>query len=120
MAIAVPPSPPTKKPVITRAPPTIAAALPSLGPMRAAEALTVSGAWSSAEKPRCVAASVGAREVVGAAAAAWLGAVLMVSTGVMTPERPYRTVNCDTIVLLLAMMLVSAYLYLAHFFEWGG
>ena len=44
----------------------------------------------------------------------------MVSTGVMTPERPYRTVNCDTIVLLLAMMLVSAYLYLAHFFEWGG
>jgi|SRR5439155_9054905 len=41
-------------------------------------------------------------------AAAWLGAVLMVSTGVMTPERPYRTVNCDTIVLLLAMMLVSA------------
>ena len=50
-------------------------------------------------------------------AAAWLGAVLMVSTGVMTPERAYRAVNYDTIVLLLAMMLVSAYLYLAHFFE---
>ena len=50
-------------------------------------------------------------------AAALLGAVLMVSTGVMTPERAYRAVNYDTIVLLLAMMLVSAYLYLAHFFE---
>ena len=48
-------------------------------------------------------------------AAALLGAVLMVSTGVMTPERAYRT-----IVLLLAMMLVSAYLYLAHFFEWAA
>lgn len=53
-------------------------------------------------------------------AAALLGAVLMVSTGVMTPERAYRAVNYDTIVLLLAMMLISAYLYLAHFFEWGA
>jgi Na+/H+ antiporter NhaD/arsenite permease-like protein len=35
-------------------------------------------------------------------AAALLGAVLMVSTGVMTPERAYRAVNYDTIVLLLA------------------
>src|SRR5436309_13247245 len=53
-------------------------------------------------------------------AAALLGAVLMVSTGVMTPERAYRSVNYHTIVLLLAMMLVSAYLYLAHFFEWAA
>jgi Na+/H+ antiporter NhaD/arsenite permease-like protein len=53
-------------------------------------------------------------------AAALLGAVLMVSTGVMTPERAYRAVNYDTIVLLLAMMLVSAYLYLAHFFDWAA
>ena len=53
-------------------------------------------------------------------AAALLGAVLMVSAGVMTPERAYRAVNYDTIVLLLAMMLVSAYLYLAHFFEWAA
>src|SRR5213082_2265655 len=44
----------------------------------------------------------------------------MVSCGVMTPERAYRAVNFDTIVLLLAMMLVSAYLYLAHFFEWAA
>ena len=53
-------------------------------------------------------------------AAALLGAVLMVSTGVMTPERAYRAVNYDTIVLLLAMMLIAAYLYLAHFFEWAA
>jgi Na+/H+ antiporter NhaD/arsenite permease-like protein len=53
-------------------------------------------------------------------AAALLGAVLMVSTGVMTPERAYRAVNYDTLVLLLGMMLISAYLYLAHFFEWAA
>jgi Na+/H+ antiporter NhaD/arsenite permease-like protein len=53
-------------------------------------------------------------------AAALLGAVLMVATGVITPDRAYRAVNYDTIVLLLAMMLVSAYLYLAHFFEWAA
>jgi Na+/H+ antiporter NhaD/arsenite permease-like protein len=53
-------------------------------------------------------------------AAALLGAVLMVATGIVTPERAYRAVNYDTIVLLLAMMLLSAYLYLAHFFEWAA
>jgi Na+/H+ antiporter NhaD/arsenite permease-like protein len=53
-------------------------------------------------------------------AAALLGAVLMIATGVMTPERAYRAVNYDTLVLLLGMMLVSAYLYLAHFFEWAA
>jgi Na+/H+ antiporter NhaD/arsenite permease-like protein len=49
-------------------------------------------------------------------AAALLGAVLMVATGVMTPERAYRAINYDTLVLLLGMMLISAYLYLTHFF----
>jgi Na+/H+ antiporter NhaD/arsenite permease-like protein len=53
-------------------------------------------------------------------AAALLGAVLMVATGVMTPERAYHAINYDTLVLLLGMMLVSAYLYLAHFFEWAA
>jgi Na+/H+ antiporter NhaD/arsenite permease-like protein len=53
-------------------------------------------------------------------AAALLGAVLMVSTGVLTPERAYRAVNYDTLVLLLGMVLISAYLYLAHFFEWAA
>jgi Na+/H+ antiporter NhaD/arsenite permease-like protein len=53
-------------------------------------------------------------------AVALLGAVLMIATGVMTPERAYRAVSYDTLVLLLGMMLISAYLYLAHFFEWAA
>jgi Na+/H+ antiporter NhaD/arsenite permease-like protein len=35
-------------------------------------------------------------------AAALLGAVLMVACGVLTPERAYRSVDYDTLVLLLA------------------
>ena len=42
-------------------------------------------------------------------AAALLGAVLMIATGVMTPERAYGAINYDTLVLLLGMMLISAY-----------
>jgi Na+/H+ antiporter NhaD/arsenite permease-like protein len=53
-------------------------------------------------------------------AAALLGAVLMIATGVITPERAYRAINYDTLVLLLGMMLISAYLYLARFFEWAA
>jgi Na+/H+ antiporter NhaD/arsenite permease-like protein len=53
-------------------------------------------------------------------AAALLGAVLMIATGVITPEHAYRAINYDTLVLLLGMMLISAYLYLAHFFEWAA
>jgi Na+/H+ antiporter NhaD/arsenite permease-like protein len=40
-------------------------------------------------------------------AAALLGAVLMVSTGVMTPERAYRAVNYDTIVLRFGCFLAG-------------
>jgi len=53
-------------------------------------------------------------------AAAVLGTVLMVATGVMTPEQAYRAVDYDTLVLLLGMMLISAYLYLAGFFTWAA
>src|SRR5256885_6414345 len=53
-------------------------------------------------------------------AAALLGAVLMVATGVITPEQAYRAVDYDTLVLLLGMMLISAYLFLAGFFEWAA
>ena len=53
-------------------------------------------------------------------AAAVLGTVLMVATGVMTPEQAYRAVDYDTLVLLLGMMLISAYLYLAGFFNWAA
>ncbi|MEW6306147.1 MAG: SLC13 family permease [Verrucomicrobiota bacterium] len=51
-------------------------------------------------------------------AAALLGTVLMVAAGVMTPEQAYRSVDYDTLVLLLGMSLISAYLFLAGFFDW--
>jgi Na+/H+ antiporter NhaD/arsenite permease-like protein len=51
-------------------------------------------------------------------AAALVGTILMVACGVLTPEQAYRAVDYDTIVLLLGMSLVSAYLQLAGFFEW--
>jgi Na+/H+ antiporter NhaD/arsenite permease-like protein len=53
-------------------------------------------------------------------AAALLGSVLMVACGVMTPEQAYRSVDYDTLVLLLGMMIISAYLFLAGFFEWAA
>jgi Na+/H+ antiporter NhaD/arsenite permease-like protein len=53
-------------------------------------------------------------------AAALLGTVLMVASGVLTPEQAYRAVDYDTLVLLLGMMVISAYLYLAGFFDWAA
>src|SRR6059036_3741309 len=53
-------------------------------------------------------------------AAALLGAVLMVACGIMTPEQAYRAVDYNTLVLLLGMSLLSAYFYLAGFFDWAA
>ena len=53
-------------------------------------------------------------------AAALLGAVLMVVLGVITPEQAYRAVDYNTLVLLLGMMLIAAYLHLAGFFSWAA
>jgi Na+/H+ antiporter NhaD/arsenite permease-like protein len=53
-------------------------------------------------------------------AAALLGTVLMVGCGVMTPQQAYRAVDYDTLVLLLGMMIISAYLCLAGFFDWAA
>lgn len=53
-------------------------------------------------------------------AAALLGTVLMVVFGVMTPEQVYHAVDYDTLVLLLGMMLISAYLFMGGFFEWAA
>lgn len=53
-------------------------------------------------------------------AAALLGAVLMVACGVMTPKQAYAAVDYGTIVLLLGMSLISAYLHLAGFFGWAA
>jgi Na+/H+ antiporter NhaD/arsenite permease-like protein len=52
--------------------------------------------------------------------AALLGTVLMVAFGILTPEQAYRAVDYDTLVLLLGMMLISAYLFLAGFFDWAA
>lgn len=53
-------------------------------------------------------------------AAALLGSVLLVACGILTPEQAYRAVDYDTLVLLLGMMLISGYLYLAGFFDWAA
>ena len=53
-------------------------------------------------------------------AAALLGSVLMVACGILSPEQAYRSVDYDTLVLLLGMMLISAYLLLAGFFDWAA
>ena len=59
-----------------------------------------------------------AHSAIESPAAALLGTVLMVACGILTPEQAYRAVDYDTLVLLLGMSLISAYLYLAGFFEW--
>lgn len=53
-------------------------------------------------------------------AAALLGAVLMVACGVMTPAQAYGAVDYDTLVLLMGMMIIAAYLSIAGFFEWAA
>ena len=53
-------------------------------------------------------------------AAAVLGTVLMVAAGVLSPEEAYRAVDYDTLVLLMGMMLIAAYLHLAGFFQWAA
>lgn len=53
-------------------------------------------------------------------AAALLGAVLMVATGVLAPGEAGAAVNGDTLGLLLGMMVLSAYLGEAGFFRWAS
>ena len=53
-------------------------------------------------------------------AAALLGTVLMVAFGILTPAQAYRAVDYDTLVLLLGMMIISAYLCIAGFFDWAA
>ncbi len=53
-------------------------------------------------------------------AAALLGAVLMVATGVLAPAEAGAAVNGDTLGLLLGMMILAAYLGEAGFFRWAS
>lgn len=48
---------------------------------------------------------------------ALIGAVAMVAFGVLTINQAYQSLNLDTIVLLLGMMIVVAYLQISGFFE---
>lgn len=49
---------------------------------------------------------------------ALLGAVLMVLTGVLTLDEAYRAIDFNTILLLLGMMLLIAYLKMANCFHY--
>jgi Na+/H+ antiporter NhaD/arsenite permease-like protein len=53
-------------------------------------------------------------------AAALLGAVMMVATGVLLPAEAGAAVNGDTLGLLLGMMILAAYLGEAGFFRWAS
>ena len=50
-------------------------------------------------------------------AASLCGAVAMVAFGVLTVEEAYAAVNLDTLLLLLGMMVIAAYLMEAKFFR---
>ncbi len=54
---------------------------------------------------------------IGRAAGALLGAALMVAAGVLTPRESFAAVDASTILLLFAMMLLTAYQERAGFFE---
>ncbi len=57
---------------------------------------------------------------IGRPAGALLGATLMVVSGAITPAESYRSIDGDTIVLLLAMMLLTAELEITGFFVWAS
>lgn len=48
---------------------------------------------------------------------AMIGAVAMIAFGIVTINEAYTSVNLDTIVLLLGMMLIVAYLQVSGFFD---
>ena len=57
---------------------------------------------------------------VGRPAAAAAGAAACVLFGVLTPAGAYASIDGDTLVLLLGMMILAAHLDHAGFFEWGA
>jgi len=57
---------------------------------------------------------------VGRPAAGLLGAVACVTAGILTPGQAYASIDGDTIILLLGMMILAAHLDHAGFFEWGA
>ena len=57
---------------------------------------------------------------IGRPAGALLGATLMVVCGAITPAESFRAIDGDTILLLFAMMLLTAELSQTGFFEWAS
>jgi Na+/H+ antiporter NhaD/arsenite permease-like protein len=57
---------------------------------------------------------------VGRPAAGLFGAAACVAFGVLSPSQAYAAIDGDTIILLLAMMILAAHLDHAGFFEWGA
>ncbi|MFO0746329.1 MAG: SLC13 family permease [Myxococcota bacterium] len=57
---------------------------------------------------------------IGRPAGALLGATAMVVSGAMTPAESFRAIDGDTILLLLAMMMLTAELAQTGFFEWAA
>jgi len=57
---------------------------------------------------------------LGRPAGALVGAFLMVLLGVLSAEEAWQAIEQNTIVLLLGMMIVTAYLDLAGFFGWAA
>ena len=53
-------------------------------------------------------------------AAVWAGAAACVLTGVLSPDQAYASIDGDTLVLLVGMMVLAAHLDHAGFFEWGA
>jgi Na+/H+ antiporter NhaD/arsenite permease-like protein len=49
-----------------------------------------------------------------------VGAVLLVALGVMTPNAALHSIDPNTLLLLFAMLVISAHLRLAGFFSWIG
>lgn len=57
---------------------------------------------------------------VSRAAAAMAGAAACVLSGILTPPAAYSSIDGDTLVLLLGMMVLAAHLNHAGFFDWGA
>lgn len=52
-------------------------------------------------------------------AAVWAGAAASVLLGIITPDEAYASIDGDTLVLLVGMMVLAAHLDHAGFFKWG-
>ncbi len=57
---------------------------------------------------------------LGRPGGALVGAFVMVLIRVLTPDEAWRAIEPNTIILLLGMMILTAYLDVAGFFAWAA